>query len=119
MTEGMPPEGGQQQPLTRAQIFELKRSMREQILNRAESDPEWRQLFIDDPELAMREANFPAAQQLQQQPQGEVVGQMENWEKYGWSIFGSGYTPPRGRWQRKWDGSMIWAEYSSYYPPLR
>ena len=112
MTESTPPEGGQQQlPPTRAQIFELKRSIREQLLNRAESDPEFRQLFIDDPELAMRE--------LIEQQQGEVVGQMENWEKYGWSIFGSGYTPPRGRWQRKWDGSMIWADYSSYYPPLR
>jgi len=84
--------------------------MREQILNRAESDSEFRQLLLDDPELAMRE--------LIQQPQGEVVGQMENWEKYGWSIFGSGYTPPRGHWQRKWDGSMIWIENPPYYPPL-
>ncbi len=95
MTESTPPEGGQQQPPpTRAQIFELQRSMREQILNRAESDPEWRQLFIDDPELAMRE--------LIEQQQGEVVGQHGHggdWMELGWSIFGSGWTPywRRGR----------------------
>ncbi len=94
MTESMPPEGG---PLTLVQTQQLHRSLTEKVLDRAESDPEWRQLLIDDPELAMREANFPEARQLKQQgPQrgapwsspreGEVVGQE-------WSIFGSGWTP--------------------------
>ena len=81
MTESTPPEGGQQQPLTQAQIWQLRRSLTEKVLDKAASDPEWRQLLIEDPELAMREANFPEAQQLGQQglpmrsQEREVVGQ--------------------------------------------
>ena|SRR5215217_624096 len=79
MAESTPPEG--QHPLTQGQLEKLRRSLTERILDRAESDPEWKQLLLEDPELAMREANFLEAQQLGQQglpmrPQErEVVGQ--------------------------------------------
>ena len=56
MAESMPP--------TFEQLRQLNRSLNEQVLNRAESDPRWRQLLLDDPELAMREANFPELQQI-------------------------------------------------------
>ncbi len=89
MTESIPPEG--QQPLTRAQIRQLRRELREQVLDRALSDPDFKGQLLDDPELAMREANFPAAQELAQQgvPQeAEVTGQF-----YGnrWRTSRSGY----------------------------
>jgi hypothetical protein len=98
MTESTPPEG--QQPLTQAQIRQLQRDLTEQVLDRAESDPEFRQLLLDDPELAMREANFPAAQQLAQQgaPQEEeVTGQRlygrrrGRRRRYGYYGYGYGY----------------------------
>ena len=76
--QSMPPGG---RPLTFVQTQQLHRSLTEKVLDRAESDPEWRQLLIDDPELAMREANFPEAQQLEQQ--GEVVGHGWGSQKVG------------------------------------
>ncbi len=74
MTEGIPPEGQQRQPLTRAQFRQLRRELREQVLDRALSDPDFKGQLLDDPKLAMREANFPAAQQLAQE--AEVIGQL-------------------------------------------
>jgi hypothetical protein len=73
MTESMPP--------TFEQTRELNRSLTEKVLDRAESDPEWRRLYIEDSEVAMREAGFPEVEQLQQMapsaPEGEdeVTGQ--------------------------------------------
>jgi hypothetical protein len=43
----------------------------EKILNRAASDPTWKQL-LDDPETALREANVPEIQKMQEE--GEVRG---------------------------------------------
>jgi hypothetical protein len=74
MTESTPPES--HLPLTREQIPQRRRSLTEKILDKAESDPQWRQLLIDDPELAMREANFPETQRLERrQEEAEVSGQ--------------------------------------------
>ena len=73
MTESMPP--------TFEQTRELNRSLTEKVLDRAASDPEWRRRYIEDSELAMREAGFPEVEQLQQMepsaPEGEdeVTGQ--------------------------------------------
>ena len=99
-------------------MTEMHRSLTEKILDRAESDPEWRQLLIDDPELAMREANFPEAQQqgqAQQLGQGpqrprerEVVGQW--WP--GGSGYGGGYG--YGRPQCRWHWSWRWGWYRTY-----
>ncbi len=76
MTENMP-------PTTPEQIRQLNRDLMEKVLNRAASDPEWKQRLLDDPGAAMMEANFPEARQLQQiersaaqaSQEGEVTGQ--------------------------------------------
>lgn len=95
---------------TLEQARQLNRSLMEKILDKAASDPEWRQLLLDDSEAAMREANFPEIQELEQQgsPQRprerEVVGQI------GDSGLGYGYgrTCPwycrffTWRWYRSW-----------------
>ncbi len=69
MTEGMPP--------TLEQSRQLNRILTEKVLDRAASDPAWRQQLLDDPEGAMRAADFPETQQLQQMRAGtaEVRGQ--------------------------------------------
>jgi len=73
MTEDMPP--------TLEQARQLRRSLTEKLLDRAASDPQWKQQLLEDPEAAMRAANFPETQQLQQMQQSywsrgaEVTGQ--------------------------------------------
>ena len=58
MTEGESP--------TMEQSRQLNRQLTEKVLDRAQSDPQWKQQLLDDPEAAMRSANFPETQQLQQ-----------------------------------------------------
>ena len=88
MTENMPP--------TLEQTRQLHRSLTEKVLDKAASDPQWKQQLIDDPEAAMRAANFPESQQLQQSAQasrgGEVRGQTQDWDDWGGG-------PP---WQQQW-----------------
>ena len=82
MTESTPPES--HQPLTREQIRQRRRSLTEKILDGAESDPQCRQLLLDDPELAMREADFPETQRLERrQEEAEVSGQVIGGEWHG------------------------------------
>jgi hypothetical protein len=72
MTEGTP-------PMTPEQFRQLNRDLMEKMLDKAASDPEWKQRLLDDPEAAMMEAGFPEARQLQEMQAsvraGEVVGQ--------------------------------------------
>jgi hypothetical protein len=69
MTESMPP--------TQVQMQAMHRALAERVLDRACEDPQFKQQLIEDPQLAMRQANFPEAQELQQvaQQQSEVQGQ--------------------------------------------
>ncbi len=76
MTEGMP-------PMTPHQIRQLNRDLMEKMLDKAESDPAWKQRLLDDPEAAMMEAGFPETQQLRQaqtsalaSEEAEVAGHM-------------------------------------------
>jgi hypothetical protein len=124
MTESTPPEGTQ---LTLVQMLALRRSLTEKVLDKAASDPEWRQLLLDDPELAMREANFPEAQELEQQgpqqhtPRGpaerEVVGQSGG-GGYGSGDdggYGGGYGGRYGYGSRcRWQWSRRWGWYRTY-----
>lgn len=55
----------EQQP-TLEQTKQLNRSLTEKVLDRACSDPQWKQRLLDDPEAAMREAGFPEAEKLQE-----------------------------------------------------
>ena len=97
-------------------MTEMHRSLTEKVLDRAESDPEWRQLLIEDPELAMREANFPEARQMGQgrarRPrEREVVGQEFGEEGgYGYGRGGYGYGGPRCGWHWSWR----WGWYRSF-----
>ena len=74
MTEGM--------PLTPEQIRQLNRDLMEKVLDKAESDPEWKQRLLDDPEAAIQEAGFPETRQIREtqgsvgaEEEAEVVGQ--------------------------------------------
>ena len=77
MTERMPPdfERGRQ----------LHRTLSEKVLDRAANDPLWKQQLLDDPQAALREADFPEARSLQEMretaeaSQAEVHGQGCPW----------------------------------------
>src|SRR4051812_3274041 len=56
MTANMPPEV--------EQARQLHRTLTEKGLDKAFSDLQWKQLLIENPEVAMQEANFPEAYQL-------------------------------------------------------
>ncbi len=66
---------------TLEQTKQLQRNLTEKVLDRAASDPEWRQRLLEDSEAAMREAGFPEAERLAeihqasrpQPPEGEEV----------------------------------------------
>ena len=103
MTEGMPP--------TLEQSRQIHRSLTEKVLDKACSDPQWRQQLLDDPEEAMRAAGFPEAQQLQQiqaSAQGsEVSGQwFPGGEEGGGGGHGGG-----GDWCRSWTWYCSWWTY--------
>ena len=55
---------------------QLYRSLTEKILDRAASDPTWKQRLLDDPEAAMRAANFPELERVEEMRAGagEVRG---------------------------------------------
>jgi hypothetical protein len=97
MTEGMPP--------TRIQIQNMQRALTEKVLDKACSDSQWKQQFIEDPELAMRNADFPEIQELQQASQpsgGEVQGQSWGGGWGGWGGGGWGGPPWWGGWWGRW-----------------
>jgi hypothetical protein len=98
MTESMPP--------TLEQTRQLHRSLTQKVLDRAASDPQWKQQLIDDPETAMRGAGFPETQQLEQAQGGEVRGQHHKWwhEQGG----GGGNCP----WQCSWWTSFWYQSWS-------
>ena len=43
---------------------QIHRSLTEKVLDKACSDPQWRQQLIDEPEVAMRESGFPEVRQI-------------------------------------------------------
>ena len=51
-----PPEATM--PPAREEYLQLRRSLAEKMLDRAASDPLWKQQLLDDPDLALRTANF-------------------------------------------------------------
>jgi hypothetical protein len=58
MTEGT--------PLTLEQLRRLNRDLMEKVLDKAQSDPEWKQRLLDDPEAAIAEAGFLEVHEIQQ-----------------------------------------------------
>ncbi len=77
MTEGMPPMP--------EQIWQLNRDLMERVIDKAASDPGWKQRLLDDPEAAVMEAGFPEVRRLQEMQasagaaeEAEVTGQQFN-----------------------------------------
>lgn len=74
MTEG--------KPLTPEEIRQLNRGLMEKIIDRAASDPAWKQRLLDEPGAAMQEAGFPESERLRavqasmEAGEAEVAGQM-------------------------------------------
>ena len=88
MTESMPP--------TPVQMQNMQRDLAEKVLDKACSDPQWKQQLIEDPQLAMREADFPEHRQIQQaaqqmEQQMEVQGQSWGGGGRGWGGGGWGW----------------------------
>lgn len=75
------------EPMTPEQIRQLNRSLMEKVLDRAASDPEWKQRLLDDPEVAIREAGFPEVERIREMQSarlasaGEVVGHQQDISK--------------------------------------
>ncbi len=69
MTEGTPP--------TAEQIRQLNRGLMEKVLDKAASDPGWKQRLLDEPEAAIREAGFSEAEELKEAYGGARVGALE------------------------------------------
>ncbi len=58
MTESTPP--------TPEQLRQMNRDLMEKVIDKAASDPGWKQRLLDDPEAAMMETDFPEAHQLRE-----------------------------------------------------
>ena len=79
---------------TSEQLRQLNRNLMEKMLDKAASDPEWKQRLLDDPEAAMLQADFPEVRQLQ-----EVQASMgaQELEVTGQKMLGCGlFTSPPG-----------------------
>jgi hypothetical protein len=75
MAESMPP--------IPEEMRQLYRGLTEKILDKACSDPTWKQQLLDNTEAALRAANFPETQRLEEMRQkeealreAEVVGHL-------------------------------------------
>ena len=91
MTEGTPPTPPEQ-------FRQLNRDLMEKVIDKAASDPAWKQRLLDDPEAAMAEAGFPEAQRLEELEElQEVQGQnfqCRSSDYVVWSRPESGIGPP-------------------------
>ncbi len=85
MTEGTPP--------TPEEFRQLNRDLMERVIDRAASDPGWKQRLLDDPEAAMAEADFPEARGLREM-QAAIVGTQEEAEGQGMLSNFCNYGPP-------------------------
>jgi hypothetical protein len=75
--------------LTPEEYKQAQRSLTEKTLDKAASDPEWKQRYIDDPAAAIDEAGFPEIQQIRETkeqlkplPQDEDVQGHDSWYYY-------------------------------------
>jgi hypothetical protein len=62
-------------PTAREEYLQLRRSLTEKILDKAASDPQWKQRLLDDRDAVLREANFPETQRLRALSQEEAEAQ--------------------------------------------
>ncbi len=57
---------------TLEQARQQNRTLMENIIDRAASDLAWKRQLLDDPDAALREANFPEIEQLQRRRQEQL-----------------------------------------------
>ncbi len=103
---------------TLEQTKQLQRNLTEKVLDRAASDPEWRQRLLDDSEAAMREAGFPEAERLAeihqgarpQPPEGEEV-RGQSWPGGGGGGGWGGYCPWYCYWYTYYWDRPWWSWY--------
>jgi hypothetical protein len=80
-TEQEAPEGTMPTTTVGEEYRQVQRSFMEKVLDRAASDPVWKERLLDDPEAAIREAGFPESQQIQRiQQEREVRGHISHLE---------------------------------------
>jgi hypothetical protein len=77
-TEQPPPEATINTPTQ--EYRQLQQSLTEKVLNRAASDPLWKQRLLDGPDAALLEVDFPEVKRLDEIRQAEeaVRGQIDN-----------------------------------------
>ena len=102
-TDQQPPEAPTPPPSIRAQEEEyrqLSRSLTDKMLDRAASDPTWKQQLLEDPDKAMAEANFPELTRLAEirQREEEAGPQVRGHALDDLSSYRSWWC--RGTWQR-------------------
>lgn len=51
---------------TQEEIQQLERGLMEKTLDKAASDPDWKQKLLDDPQAAIETSGFPEAQRMQE-----------------------------------------------------
>ncbi len=66
----------------------LLRSLTEKILDRAATDPSWKQQLLDEPQAALRTANFPEYQRLEEMRRSGLGSQEGAEEVWGQGGFG-------------------------------
>jgi hypothetical protein len=82
--------------LTPEEFRQLNRSLMEKVLDRAASDPAWKQQLLDDPAAALRAAGFPETQRIEEtrqsvlalQEEADVAGQAAAVPTYHWRCCG-------------------------------
>lgn len=79
-------------PPTPDEFEQLQRSLNEKVLDRAASDPQWKQLLLEDPTAAIREAGFPEFRRIEElrqrqaqevEEEAEVIGQFSTGQLSG------------------------------------
>jgi hypothetical protein len=70
----------------------LQQGLTEKVLDRAASDPLWKQRLLDDPEVALLETDFPEVKRIDEmrQMEEEVGGQIDNPQSLGSSLGAGG-----------------------------
>ena len=109
MTESTPP--------TLEQSRQLQRSLTEKVLDKAASDPQWRQRLLEDSEAAMRDAGFPEVERLAEIDQASRPRSQEGEEVRGqqWLPWypggGYGYCPWYCYWYTYYWDRPWWSWY--------
>ena len=72
----------------------LQRSLMEKILDKASSEPTWKQQLLEDPEATLQEANFPEAKRIEELHQEEMeVSGHQRWQEQRDALNSAGAVP--------------------------